>query len=421
MKKIISILFVILFVTKIYADYRQVPRFSITEEQTNLNRCFTVVNDFDTAMVFYMFADVRINTASGSFDVPLSRNIIELPTQSYRSQSTQGVLNDLNEFLTTESFYLPENTTSIEFFRQVATNWDPCAEHSGSNNDGFWGVPDRTDYSVELIKVSNDQLVLTLDSVTALPSTEDTNHWVGTNVALSYHIIPINVMTIGADEYYLRVKIKRFGPSPHGLQASDNYSYVNVSTLWSKYGDYISTEGETSYFDTLNTMFRSQLITHLDSIYTSSPNVFVSFPRYSPTGFRDEFMDRYFGPLQEYVTALGDTISAYWWSSPNEKRVSQNKLVSNSDDFRIEYVAPCIVSGSQQLYLKINSTRETELVIYVTDIQGQKLVDVYKGKIYAGNNTIFVNGLRLQSGTYFLNAISQGLNKVSSVKFLLIE
>lgn len=110
-----------------------------------------------------MFADVKANTFSSSFYVPLSRNIIELPSQSYRSQDTQDILNDLCELLTTESFYLPENTTSISFFRQVATNWEPCGEHSGSNNDGFWEVPDRTDYSVELLKVENDQVIFTLD------------------------------------------------------------------------------------------------------------------------------------------------------------------------------------------------------------------------------------------------------------------
>ncbi len=421
MKTTALLLFLLLFIARTNADYRQAPRFSISEEQTNLNRCFTVVNDFDTAMVFYMFADVKVNTANGSFYVPLSRNLIELPTQSYRSQGTQGVLSDLNELLTTESFYLPENATSIEFFRQVATNWDPCGELSGTNNDGFSGVPDRTDYSVALIKVSNDQVVLTLDSVSALPATDDTNHWVGTNVALSYHTIPVAGMTIEPDNYYLRIKVKRFGPSLYGLQASDNYSYVNVSGLWSKYGDYISTEPEISYFDTLNTMFRSQLIQHLDSIYATNPNGFVPFPIYSPPGFRDEFMDRYYGPFQEYVTALGDTISAYWWSSPNEKRASSSKLVSNFDEFAIEYIAPSIVNGNQQLYLKIYSTRETEVVIYVSGIQGQRIIEAHKGKISVGNNTIFINGLKLQNGAYFLNAISKELNKASSVKFLLIE
>lgn len=52
MKKIVSTLFVLLYVTNVYCDLRRVPRFLITDEQINLNRCYTLVNDFDQAIVF---------------------------------------------------------------------------------------------------------------------------------------------------------------------------------------------------------------------------------------------------------------------------------------------------------------------------------------------------------------------------------
>ncbi|HRP01547.1 MAG TPA: hypothetical protein PLE30_02755 [Candidatus Kapabacteria bacterium] len=412
--KILSILFVTLLAMTAFAQ-RQNAIFSIQDMDIKYNHYFVVANIFDSAMVYYEIGNISyINNMQEKTRIYLSDSITKIAGKYLQASNIQGENPEFHSILRTESFFLPEQATQLEFYRRSLINKDPCSSVKPNNGANKWGYDDMSKFRIDIVDAGTYTVLASIDSVISNPVANRIDGvLIGSEPYTTIHLrdLPSNCKN---KNVYLRVTTFRVGQSPFGMVAKSMNTWVNRSALYDYNGLYVDNE---NFFDSLNTIFRSKLIQNLDSIQSTSGN--VSIPEFYPPNFGNLFMDRYLfkGRYNVYIEANGDTIKI----ARNELLKESIESEESSDKLKFITVAPSILNGQNEVYLKFYNSMQQSLNIFVTDLNGAKIANICNNNFEQGIHTINFITKNLLNGLYFINIVDNNAEQWVTQKIYIIN
>lgn len=176
--------------------------------------------------------------------------------------------------------------------------------------------------------------------------------------------------------------------------------WINRSAVFDVFGNYID---NSVIFDSLNVIFRSQLITYLDSL--ENLNGDIELPEYYPPNFASLYADRYIfkGLYNVIIAPDGDTIKISNGGLLKES-IHDSKF---SDKLKFLYVAPSVIRGNKEFYIKFNNNKVQRLKIFITDIEGNFVLKVNESEFLSGVHTINFITRNIINGIYFINIIAE--------------
>lgn len=140
---------------------------------------YTLWNQFDAAVVMYEFGEVSLVHGTTKQRIPLSAFVKN--AEKIQGAGTQGVSIDIQALARTEDFNLPaESGGQVEYFGRIQSFRTPCEERyssgdtvhgEGPNRPGSdWGILDRTEFVVQLVRSGDNTVIATFDSVGVHPT-----------------------------------------------------------------------------------------------------------------------------------------------------------------------------------------------------------------------------------------------------------
>jgi|GEM_PF-7073795 len=191
--------------------------FAVTHNDQVFLRYYAVTDDFDSCSVIYRFGEIRQRT-DGVFNRVYLDTLVKTDSMIVNDSYVTGVQSNLVPLLRSQKFYMSLTTDSITFYRtlQVST----FSVETG-NNTALWKVEDSCDFTVQLVRASDDAVLKSWDSVgiaksTTFDSTPPSYYWMTQTTTNPTYFIPYNVRVCSA---YVRIVPRRFGPTPFGLAA----------------------------------------------------------------------------------------------------------------------------------------------------------------------------------------------------------
>lgn len=412
----IQILFLIIFSYIVALSQRQNAIFSIYENDKKFNTNFIITNVFDSAMVYYEVGNFYfINYSLQKNRIYLSDSLNNIPLKYKQASGSLGEISEFYQILRTETFFLPDNANQIEFFRHSLLSKSPCQSFSSSNGDGASsGIDDLSRFRIDIMDAGNDLLLASIDSVISTPINDRESATLsGTEPFTTIHLrdIPFNCKN---KNIYLRITTFRDGPSPFGMIIKPILVWINRSALYDYFGNYIS---NPSIFDSLNTIFRSKLITYLDSLDFANGN--VSVPEFYPPNFGIFFADRYYfkGLFYNIIQPKGDTIKV------SRNSLLKEKIDESSESGKIQFisVAPSIIRGNKEFYIKFQNNKDQKLKIFITDIEGNFVLKVNDSEFLSGVHTINFITRNIANGIYFINILAEESDDLITEKVYVVE
>lgn len=395
-------------------------------------------NVFDSADVRCSIGEFRIIDSSGTIKRLFWKfDTTKLDTSyanSYKRRSgiysllgqTQlGEDQILSSVAKTESFVYASHST-LKFFRALSlgvpcgvVQREPDTNLLSCDDLPFWlgvdnAILDTSEWVIQLISETTGSVLAVLDSVGFMPN--DTN-----DLGIPYGTNPtrMNQTRQLPDEYagervYIRVSVRRYGPTPYGMFFNIGTSRINMSSF-REYG--ICCNGEPDYscnFDIrkFDYYYYQKVIEYLDSIVAVNnrpPKTWELPPLFfidRDSSYPAKILDRYF----ERDPSGGWLVWDYNDSQPSGKKpVYEREVPWESQESRTAGLSGSIFvskNGKELiLTLKLNSNYHiSNSVIEIFDFRGNRVISSKAHSIAKGYSEIT---LRLPDdfitkGTYLL-------------------
>lgn len=210
--------------------------FGITNEANRHLWTVYVMNQFDSAWVEYQFGEVQLMTASGSqfvdMRVALDDYLAGNMGRKIPGQTATGIDSTLLPHGHSKTFTVPPSGGSVQVTRDfVAYTCYPIDYDRGSGpgdtnltswTDARWWVGadrimDRSDIMIDVVDEASGDVLGTIDSVTSMPNPMSNMAIRGGTAVDSTVIVRTLPASAHGKDVYLRVRIRRTGPTPYGV------------------------------------------------------------------------------------------------------------------------------------------------------------------------------------------------------------
>lgn len=186
-------------------------------------------NAFDSVMISHACGEFSISGLSGTRRIYTNSSLAGDST--LHNPATDGAQLLLRDALKTDVFYIESTDDSMRFFREFAVL--PVSSVPGHRTSA-WTFDDTTEFVIQLVRSSDDVVLLTLDSVGSLATSEISTATprYGTSWDKYCRTVPLPAHVRGCSAY-VRVEPRRWGGSTEGMQGyicSTPYSRSALST-----------------------------------------------------------------------------------------------------------------------------------------------------------------------------------------------
>lgn len=407
-------------------------------------------NAFDNADVRCSIGEFRIIDSSGTikrlfweFDTTKLDTTFENAYQrapgffSLLGQTQTGEDQILTSVAKTESFvYTPHST--LKFYRELSLGVycstirrEPDTNLLSCDELPFWlgvdnAILDTSEWVIQLVNESSGAILAVLDSVGFMPNgSNDLGIPYGTNPTRMNQIRQLPDEYAG-ERVYIRVSVRRFGPTPYGMFFNIGTSRINMSSF-REYGVCCEHSGDSCNFNLykLDHYYYQKVIEYLDSIVAANnrpPKTWELPPMYffdQDSNYTDKILDRYFER---------DSISHSWLVWDTEEPLGKKSVYETPFESQISKRAGLNAS------IFVSELSETELVltlkfnseyyisnsnIEIFDFQGNRIMS-WKGLTIpkGGSETKLSLSNNFAKGIYLL-VIKNASGIIYSDKFLI--
>lgn len=415
---------------------------SVYPENYNYLRYAFYQNVFDTCNVSMTVGEFRIKDSTGQITriYPIFDTILlslEHPNTyigDYGSHllgvSTSGVDTILSEVFKTKSFQYQKNSKLL-FFRELRAGIKCLPNYSDPSdtllNDCpdipriFWlekyCIPDTSEWVIQVVDAITNQVLFIIDSVGFLPNRN-------CPFAIAYGTNPFK-MNHERDlpnefvnrEVYIKVSVRRYGPTPFGMLFNPVISRLNSSAV-KEYVDECNNSEYSCNFDhkKFDYYYYKKVVEYLDSIVSSQGR-----PPYS-----DEIPLLYFFDIDSnYIAKIYNRYYTYdsslkgWLIPPRD---TTPKFIPFSDNSLLQQQSIIIQkvdvkenNGSITLSISIKNKENsmfdknvnlTNVQIEIFNIKGEKILSKELESIKLNNSSTTVMSINLPGhfprGVYFL-------------------
>lgn len=399
--KTLIVIFILLLVVPELQATGNSAYFYYRNENKPLLHYYRFQNVFDSSRTTYVFGEVAM-VSNGSIrrippdtSVALDQKIAGLNStgedtllRTYsRTQDFSliggGVLSWLSELT---SFRSPCNPTTVH----------PVAGEGPNIPTQAWGMLDRTEFVVELVRADSYTRLVVLDSIGVAPPQAgifvDTRYGTTPQSVLKQYRIPLDFDGVKA---YLRVSPRRYGPTPYGMTLCKIKNWVNFSARYNSTGtSYIP---EQEYINLSNTFF-AEILDYCDSVKNATG--WLPERIYEGIGFslaeNTILNSRYY---TEHTDSLSGQkvwieIPAWVWT----KKGALPKFEGNlAEVVSVQKIIPNPASGHITLILIARLERQVVIRLYSTE---GKAVQLWSGTLQEGENGVMVSSASLAVGVY---------------------
>lgn len=375
--------------------------FYYRNENKPLLHYYRFQNVFDSSRTTYVFGEVAM-TYNGSIlrippdtSVALNQKIAGLDSTGedtlLRAHScTQdfsliggGVLSWFSELT---SFRSPCNPTTVH----------PVAGEGPNIPTPAWGMLDRTEFVVELVRADSDKRLAVLDSIGVAPPQEgilvDTRYGMNPQSVLKQYRVPLGFDGIKA---YLRVSPRRYGSTPYGMILCKIKNWVNFSARYNSTGtSYIP---EQEYINLSNTFF-AEILDYCDSVKNATG--WLPERIYEGIGFslaeNTLLNSRYYTEHNDSLSGqkVWIEIPAWVWA----KKGALPKFEGNlAEVVSVQKIIPNPASDHLTLILIARLERKVVIRLYSTE---GKAVQLWSGTLQEGENGVMLSSASLAAGAY---------------------
>jgi len=222
--------------------------FGITNEHNRHLWTVYVMNQFDSAWVEYHFGEVQLLTAGGiqfvDMRVALDDYLAGTMGRKIAGQAAIGIDSALLPHGHSKTFSVPPSGGSVQMVRDfVAYTCYPIDYDRGSGpgdtnltswTDARWWVGadrimDRSDIMIDVIDEASGDVLGTIDSVTSMPNPMSNMAIRGGTAVDSSIIVRTLPASAHGKDVYLRVRIRRTGPTPYGMVMRKMWGIIPLS------------------------------------------------------------------------------------------------------------------------------------------------------------------------------------------------
>lgn len=395
-----------------YAVYENLPEcdydniiMPVTPEEQAYLVYFDYFNIFDSIFVQNTIGEFSIlNSNDETIKLLFFINAFNLLEGLGKIWGSNAVGTDsiLTQISRTIPFTYPPNS-KIRFFRFVQLGI-PCGKWREPESEdvfqNWWekarlaipnSILDTSVWVIQLVRLSDNLILHTLDSLVVFPNG---NSWiapiVGHEPNKSTHIVDLPNQYAN-DSVYIRVEVRRYGPTPYGMKLTT--SYVPAIYPLSLVYDY-GPNNESQYtvkcnlnFDTLAKIFFSRLVNYFELVKNSNNGTIYE----SILSFRYNLLT-----LEDVSENLADSLRKMYNISRFNKEVTHDTLalpnfeiLQNRKLFIHQTNIVSLGNNNYLLRLKINCRmNDLDGQIAVYDLQGRLLKDIKSVHFAKGLNTI---------------------------------
>lgn len=276
-----------------YATYENLPEcdyenliMPVTPEEQAYLVYFHYYNNFDSSSVENRVGEFSVLDSSGRIIKLLyfteAFNFLDKLTRVWGDNNvgTDSILTQLSR---TIPFIYPENS-KVRFFRftNVGTPCNKWREPDSTAFRDWWdrarlsipnSILDTSVWVIQLVRLADHSVIFTVDSIAVLPNG---NSWVAPFVGMepekSTHVVNLP-NEYAYDSVYLRVEVRRFGPTPFGMMLTT--AYIPFICPLSKRYDYGPNNEFFEVkcnlnFDSLSKILFVRLVRYFDSVKTAN-------------------------------------------------------------------------------------------------------------------------------------------------------
>lgn len=290
-----------------YVTYENLPEcdyenliMPVTPEEQAYLVYFDYYNGFDSSFVENSVGEFTVLDSSGRIIKLLyfteAFNFLNRLTKVW-GENNVGTDSILTQLSRTIPFTYPENS-KVRFFRftKVATPCNKWREPDSTAFRDWWeqarlaipnSILDTSVWVIQLVRLADHSVIFTLDSIAVLPNG---NSWVapfvGREPDKSTHVVNLP-NEYAYDSVYLRVEVRRFGPTPFGMELIT--AYIPSICPLSKIYDY-GPNNELGFsrrkcnlnYDSLSKILFVRLARYFDSVKTANggtlPDYIYEYP-----------------------------------------------------------------------------------------------------------------------------------------------
>ncbi len=399
------------------------PQFNIEESGRQWFRYLDFQNKFQYSAVDYKFGEVAVATNNETYRVNMT------PWNSggitVQNSGVQGDQNDLLPHSRTENFSLPaEEGGHINFYRALGM-WapsnafppEPDDPPGGGPGKTPWDVSDKTEWEVQLRRVSDEAILATLDKVGIESHTDPySNPYYGTQPGDVNISRPIPA-GYGGERVYLQIVPRRWGPTPYGISLMmDPPHWVNISAIVDESGTELSANEAESirqqWFEAV--MQYSSDVKQETGRLPQRPWLFWPHEQqvYSESFFQDEWVDgklcrSEIPPPASSGRGVGDD---------RLDNATSRKVVHAAT---LESVSPNPLSGNV-LTVKTGGYTASSVQLELITTEGRSLGRLWRGENPRGGQSINLDLSRysLANGTYVLALKNDREETIASQTFV---
>jgi hypothetical protein len=216
------------------ASLARAQDYQVTLQDYQYLQQYSVINAFDSAVVNYVFGEVRVGNQTLQRQV-LPDTILKLDSVLYNGNST-GNQTTLAAALRTHPFLIDSLDSMISFHRELRAR---MVNSETGEYTSAWRFNDRSEFVVQLCRQSDNAVLATLDSVGI-----DSSSALSTNAAIPYgtqvgqwsrkSTIPSGLTNM---QVYVRVMPRVIGTGPYGMTAFRNQSRMSRRLLYGHSAD----------------------------------------------------------------------------------------------------------------------------------------------------------------------------------------
>lgn len=369
---------------------------------------FCVANSFDSSIVQYRFGEVALVHNGATTRVFLAPTVAL--HQKISGADNQGEDLVLRTAAKTQDFTLTGGAT-VSYFGELQAFRTPCNGVDTQPGEGpnqpvaSWGILDRSEFVVELVRASDSTRLAVLDSVGVHPPEAnapptDTRYGTNPQQVVKHYAIP---QALDGVEAYIRISPRRYGPTPYGMELCKQDNWVNYSAYYnSAKTAFISAEA----YQALSDQCFQAFLTYCDSVQATTGQL----PPADNFGFSSAematFRARYLEPIVDSATGR-----QYWrqrkTSAP--QKVAAHKYAT--DAYQVDpadaiypatepAISPMPAAPRSTIRLTLKSLQKNAINLRLFSSSGQAMSVLWAGELQAGDNAISITLPDLAAGFY---------------------
>jgi hypothetical protein len=404
-------------------------------EDVSFLRYVNIVNRFDTAFVDYTAGEFTVVSGQNKNRIPFLASFDEYSWIGGDSLQ-QGEDTNLMDHTKTINFTIPQNST-ITFFRKMyalitcgkaGPPEDPDGGGTGDWRDMLWHcgknrIPDKSEFVIQLVNSTNNQVVFTIDSVGVDPNPNSNiaQRYGLNNTVMNHSVaIPSNLWGTNCN---IRISPRRWGPTPHGMELQMQRTSWSMSTFY----EFNPTYRFFRYHDSIvkpiyDSIVAARLFPYLDSVKEN-------------TGFLPDYSNF------EISDSLFNVIHALWFTGPdtvyhnNSPTLMYQEIIGSNWLKRrenievnprtvklkglINNIYPSPVSNGNFI-LRYNIQEELPFaIIGLYSIDGQKISNLWGGRIKQGQGELSLQTGNCSTGLYLIIITDTDGNRLDLAKILI--